>query len=292
MASNIFRHAVAGKALRIEHSPSQMEFLDIFQSVGGKVWPASDLMVKYLSDTKISHGKQVLELGSGCGYVGIACAALGAKNVTLTDRTITQRRLVYDSEGMLTEMDMLPNRMLLDLCERNVLSNCNETENCLLNVLELEWGEGNNNHIQTILKNSNYDLIIGSDVTYHANLSDSLFWSVSELLRCLQNKRNVTDTIHTGTYTNELQLPIKFLASHQLRLDSGTELTLKTAKEYGLHCKTLAISTSTITSSTGTGSSKSKILRSGDFDDTIRRYTNADGVDGEYVLWQFTMPTI
>ena len=287
MASNIFRHAVAGKALRIEHSPSQMEFLDIFQSVGGKVWPASDLMVKYLSDTKISHGKQVLELGSGCGYVGIACAALGAKNVTLTDRTITQRRLVYDSEGMLTEMDMLPNRMLLDLCERNVLSNCNETENCLLNVLELEWGEGNNNHIQTILKNSNYDLIIGSDVTYHANLSDSLFWSVSELLRCLQNKRNV---IHTGTDTNKLQLPIKFLASHQLRLDSGTELTLKTAKEYGLHCKTLAISTSTITSSTG--SSKSKILRSGDFDDTIRRYTNADGVDGEYVLWQFTMPTI
>ena len=65
MASNIFRHAVAGKALRIEHSPSQMEFLDIFQSVGGKVWPASDLMVKYLSDTKISHDFDGIIIGGG-----------------------------------------------------------------------------------------------------------------------------------------------------------------------------------------------------------------------------------
>jgi predicted nicotinamide N-methyase len=52
-----------------------------------KVWDSAELAVKFLEEhaSDLILDKRVLELGSGTGFVGLACAALGASKVVLTD---------------------------------------------------------------------------------------------------------------------------------------------------------------------------------------------------------------
>ncbi|KAG7399143.1 hypothetical protein PHYBOEH_009603 [Phytophthora boehmeriae] len=53
--------------------------------IGGKLWDSCLVLTRYLSARReLLVGKQVIELGSGLGLVGIFCAMLGA-HVTLTD---------------------------------------------------------------------------------------------------------------------------------------------------------------------------------------------------------------
>ena len=61
---------------------------------GGKVWSSSRVLCDYLVDVAAGleavpplelRGAHVVELGSGTGAVGLACAALGARAVVLTD---------------------------------------------------------------------------------------------------------------------------------------------------------------------------------------------------------------
>ena len=61
---------------------------------GGKVWSSSRELCDYLVDVAAGledalplelRGARVVELGSGTGAVGLACAALGAEEVVLTD---------------------------------------------------------------------------------------------------------------------------------------------------------------------------------------------------------------
>ncbi len=54
----------------------------------GVVWEAAEATCRYLCSSFGGgrlEGKRVVECGAGTGIVGIACAALGAKRVTLTD---------------------------------------------------------------------------------------------------------------------------------------------------------------------------------------------------------------
>jgi predicted nicotinamide N-methyase len=57
------------------------------QGVGAKVWSAALVLCQELADhpSQLVQGKQVLELGSGCGVCGIVAAHLGAERVVLTD---------------------------------------------------------------------------------------------------------------------------------------------------------------------------------------------------------------
>lgn len=57
------------------------------QGVGAKVWSAALVLCQELTDhpSQLVQGKQVLELGSGCGVCGILAAQLGAERVVLTD---------------------------------------------------------------------------------------------------------------------------------------------------------------------------------------------------------------
>mmetsp|Transcript_30539 Transcript_30539/g.46578 ORF Transcript_30539/g.46578 Transcript_30539/m.46578 type:complete len:298 (-) Transcript_30539:21-914(-) len=57
---------------------------------GLNVWDGAILLVKYLEQNQsLIQDKLVVELGSGCGLVGIASAALGATHVLLTDLPYT-----------------------------------------------------------------------------------------------------------------------------------------------------------------------------------------------------------
>ena len=53
---------------------------------GGRVWPASAALCRYLARTGAVRGKAVLELGCGTGATGLHCAAaLNASSVILTE---------------------------------------------------------------------------------------------------------------------------------------------------------------------------------------------------------------
>ena len=265
--AKIMQKLVAGKKLLLEHDPPNLTFLDDFQSVGGKLWPASDLMVNYFIKHSTVLNKNVLELGSGCGYVGIACGALGAKSVTLTDRTLTQRNLMYDAEGMLIEDNLPPNRLLLDICERNIERNREATKDSMMYVKELQWGEDCKQHVTQLLSDKNtpnFDVIVGSDVTYHPHLSDSLFWTVSKLLKHMKSQATGVNTI-IGTTVH------KFIAAHQCRLGTTTTSAIATASQFGLQCKVL---------SEGKGNHSNNIA----VDDSVAKKDSED-----FILWEFTL---
>ncbi|CAB9507168.1 Protein-lysine methyltransferase METTL21E [Seminavis robusta] len=71
---------IAGIPLRVQETTLQ-------NATGGNVWDGALLLARYLEKTATSlvTSKRVLELGAGCGLVGIAAGILGAKQVLLTD---------------------------------------------------------------------------------------------------------------------------------------------------------------------------------------------------------------
>ena len=115
---------------------------------GGRVWPASAALCRYLARTGAVRGKAVLELGCGTGATGLTCAAaLNASSVILTEG---------GSEG------------LLQLARRNVAAN-RRLLPCDVEVQRHGWGDP---------IESSCDLVVGSDVTYdrdaHARLCTTL----------------------------------------------------------------------------------------------------------------------
>jgi len=51
---------------------------------GANVWDGAILLARYLHHIQLDH-KRVLELGAGCGLVGLTASLLGAESVVLTD---------------------------------------------------------------------------------------------------------------------------------------------------------------------------------------------------------------
>ncbi|KAG6599559.1 putative N2,N2-dimethylguanosine tRNA methyltransferase [Phytophthora cinnamomi] len=71
--------------------------------IGGKLWDSCLVLTRYLAARReLLVGKQVVELGSGLGLVGIFCAMLGAK-VTLTDMQEVIPLLEYNIRLNFTE---------------------------------------------------------------------------------------------------------------------------------------------------------------------------------------------
>lgn len=227
--------------INLEINPSECQQLDSFQAVGGSLWPCADVLVDYLTENQHRiRGRNVLELGSGCGFVGIASAILGAKSVTLTDKLITQSRMMYDNEGVLIEDELLqlnPSPALLLLSERNIQANRIRETFCPMDVRELTWGAEYTTDLELLLQEKQIDIIIGSDLTYHSSVSQHLFHTVSHALKTLseldQNNsivKNDPMNVKTDTAIN----PHQFLLAHQHRLDISTQTALNYARTSGL----------------------------------------------------------
>jgi tRNA G26 N,N-dimethylase Trm1 len=55
-------------------------------TTGLRTWQASLLMLEYLTENvQLIKGKSILEIGAGCGLIGIAAKKLGAAAVVMTD---------------------------------------------------------------------------------------------------------------------------------------------------------------------------------------------------------------
>lgn len=67
---------------------------------GAVVWPAANILSKYIEKKYNENGlknKRIIDIGSGTGFVGIICAALGG-NVTLTDQLCVQDLIISNIE--------------------------------------------------------------------------------------------------------------------------------------------------------------------------------------------------
>ena len=142
---------------------------------GGKVWSSSRVLCDFLVDVAAGvedcggfefQGVRVVELGSGTGVVGIACAALGASTVVLTDGG---------------------SKSLLKLSEENAAKNIGKAktidpEATTMTVSGYKWGQS---PLPAKLANSApYDLIIGSDCTYAVGGHGALCDAIVDLTKC------------------------------------------------------------------------------------------------------------
>ncbi|POM69922.1 Hypothetical protein PHPALM_13744 [Phytophthora palmivora] len=62
--------------------------------LGGEVWVGALVLCEFLEahDQEVVQGRDVIELGAGCGLCGLVAATLGAKTVVLTDEYPTYSR--------------------------------------------------------------------------------------------------------------------------------------------------------------------------------------------------------
>ena len=135
-------------------------------STGIMLWPATHLICHHLASKNV--GECVLELGCGCGMVGI-----------LSSKAHTHRLWVS------TDRD----EQALDMCRKNYVLNEMNAEQLL--AWYLEWG--NESHIQNLVDKlakrcpgkDRFDAIVGADIVYPATCGQilhALLGTVSSLL--------------------------------------------------------------------------------------------------------------
>lgn len=131
---------VVGRGLEIDGSDEAVEF-------GGEVWPGALVLAEYLgSSVTTLRNQKVIELGCGCGAVGIVAASLGA-DVTLTD--VSEKNL--------------------EVARRNALKNGVE-----VSTAAIDWRT-------PLRENSEFDIVVASDVVYAPSLVAPLLCVLREI---------------------------------------------------------------------------------------------------------------
>ncbi|KAF4727097.1 Telomerase Cajal body protein 1 [Perkinsus olseni] len=130
-------------------------------NTGVTVWPSSAELASRLIDESGSgglldvSGKRVIELGSGCGLGGLACAAADASKVTLTD---------------------LP-EVLNDVTKRNIGANSVLTWTCDLQAKPLAWPGEDSAEL------GDCDVVLGADLIYREADVDLLLAAIRNLMK-------------------------------------------------------------------------------------------------------------
>jgi hypothetical protein len=103
---------VAGKEILLKQLDGVL--LGNSDRTGQIIWASALPMVQYLAGLDLKD-KRILELGSGTGVVGLACAAAGA-NVTLSDRAPMTFVDCFSDDGLdLSDEDAAGPRQALNL---------------------------------------------------------------------------------------------------------------------------------------------------------------------------------
>jgi predicted nicotinamide N-methyase len=122
------------------------------QQTGTKIWTSSIIFSRFLEDNRKKFNlkqKRVVELGSGCGLAGIACALQGAQ-VTFTDIP----EMIY-------------------LLEQNVRNNLSSEHNPL--VKAHTWGDD----VSSL--SPPFDYVVGTDVLFKIQMVEPLIKSLLNL---------------------------------------------------------------------------------------------------------------
>jgi len=126
----------------------------------GEVWDAALVLCPFIANEHCNLicpivNMNVLELGSGTGICGLACAAVGCKSLVMTD---------------------LKNN--IPLIEKNYEINKEKVKNTEIKILPLDWTDKSS---YDLVKNS-YDVIICSDVIYDPVLFQPLIDTLDYLV--------------------------------------------------------------------------------------------------------------
>ncbi|CAH0375902.1 unnamed protein product [Pelagomonas calceolata] len=135
---------VGPAALELEQTPPTLGGTDPL-GTACTVWKGGERLVELLqSRRELVAGKRIVELGSGTGIAGLACAALGAARVVLTD---------LPENLALLRRNATRNGWVQSLC------------GCDVSVAALDW---NTDALPAC------DLVLGADVCYHQDSVQAL----------------------------------------------------------------------------------------------------------------------
>jgi len=126
-------------------------------SIETQIWPVSCILMDFLVTLPLISHSDVLELGSGCGMVGLVAAAAGAKHVVLTD---TEEAIDH------LQMNAVANVQLGHVPDN------------VVDVQALEWGSDGS------FSRGQFSLILVSDCVYMPHL----FSKLANTLRLLADK--------------------------------------------------------------------------------------------------------
>lgn len=136
--------------------------IDVTKNTGLKLWDGAFLLARYLENgvtfpAGFWCNKRCVELGSGCGLVGIVAWLLGAR-VILTDMPSavnhTKVCVTLNTDRLTQEDSLLAGR----LADIEVQSYC--------------WGENTDSFVCP------FDFVLGSDIVYHPEATQSLITSL------------------------------------------------------------------------------------------------------------------
>jgi len=148
------------------------------EKTGLKIWDSSIALAKYLEKLERENkgkiqGKRIIELGSGCGLVGIIAGRLGA-NVVLTEVGL-----------------------LVDQLSQNVKANNLESS---VQARELFWGT------DVTSFNPPYDIILASDVAWVTHLVEPLVVTLhnlsdehTQIILAQEHRSRITDDLFFET---------------------------------------------------------------------------------------------
>jgi predicted nicotinamide N-methyase len=138
-----FSHDALPHPIELEQKPDA----DVPHEADGtcrRLWPTSLVLTRYLcAHPHLVAGKRVVELGAGAGCVGLACAALGAAHVVISD--------ISDAA--------------LSLCRDNVARNLWLAPR--VSVAPCAWGDGSSiAALSRLAGGGGFDVVVASEVVY------------------------------------------------------------------------------------------------------------------------------
>ena len=109
-AGQLREHKVGG-GVRVFTAPTQKAAASDFgDGTCQRLWHAAPIFIEYLLSAGLSPGLRVVELGSGCGAVGLALHAHLGCHVTLTDVQLAMPLLQLNSERNPQQPSVEPSR--------------------------------------------------------------------------------------------------------------------------------------------------------------------------------------
>ncbi|KRX09074.1 hypothetical protein PPERSA_01961 [Pseudocohnilembus persalinus] len=139
----------------------------------GTVWDPAICLLKYFEKnfTKLQEKfkqKNIIELGSGTGVIGLCLDEFEPEKVILTDM-----------------------EQYLQPIHNNIQINKNKLQG-KYEVQKLTWGKENKEQVKQILNilNNQIDIVIGSDLTYVSENTDKLFETLDIIYQLSENKQN------------------------------------------------------------------------------------------------------
>jgi predicted nicotinamide N-methyase len=157
---------------------------------GSVLWDSSVMLSNMFTKHRQIFGldassTRILELGSGCGLLGITLTSL-VKQVVLTDQ--------YE---------------MLSLLAKNIRRNLGENSNT--DIAELMWGEPLPPHV----RKQTFDLIVASDCVYHEALTGKLVNTLSDLCKS-SDAHKLSEFDETGHKSKRTA----FILGQELRSDN------------------------------------------------------------------------